>query len=48
MNEKPKGVSLRNTIRHIKKHGIPKVKVKEPQKYLNKWRSGTHKGGNHV
>jgi len=39
MDEKPKGVSLRNAIRHIKKNGIPDVKIKHPQKYLNRWRS---------
>jgi hypothetical protein len=39
MTEKAKGISVKNTIRHIKKHGAPEVKIKNPMKYLNKWRS---------
>jgi len=34
-----KGISVRNTAMHVKKHGAPTIRVKEPYKYLNRWKS---------
>lgn len=34
-----KGVSLRNTARHIRKYGAPEIEIKSPMMYRNRWRS---------